>query len=106
MVGEFIHNRQSCSFPSSHACMQHFCHACIVVVVARAESCSCLSMNSLQLDKSSHFQHFDWLNGLGFSPHVLEVGITIIIKNKVSVNLLLSLFIDRSGNPLEGKTGF
>ena len=30
--------------------------------------------------------------------HVLDVGITIIIKNKVRVNLLLSLLIDRSVN--------
>ena len=38
--------------------------------------------------------------------HVLEVGITIIINSKVHFNLLLSLFIDRSGNPLEENTGF
>ena len=30
--------------------------------------------------------------------HVLEVGITIIIKNKVRFNLFLSIFIERSGN--------
>ena len=31
----------------------------------------------------------------GINQHVLEVGITIIIKNKVRANLRLSLFVDR-----------
>ena len=34
-------------------------------------------------------------SGTGMNIHVLEVGITIIIKNKVRANLRLSLFVDR-----------